>query len=185
MKIFKFTEDGEEGFTLIELMVVVLIIGILMAIAIPTFLGTQKSAQDRSAQSNLKAVLTAEIAFYDSHGVYAGPGSGSGTLGESDPEFASLLTSSAPNSSATTNPIYVVLAPASGQSAQAFCAFEFSSGGSVFGVEAVAVGTSMGNYFYADEASSATIPTSCDVPPSVGGSISTGLWTLNAQSAGF
>ncbi len=185
MKVFKFIDDGEEGFTLIELMVVVLIIGILMAIAIPTFLGAQKSAQDRSAQSNLKAVLTAEIAFYDSHGAYAGAGSGPGTLGESDPEFAPLLSATAPTSSAATNPIYVVLAAASGQSAQAFCAFEYSSGGSVYGVESVAIGGSMGNYFYADEASSATVPTSCSVPPSVGGSISAGIWSLNAQSAGF
>ncbi len=49
----------EEGFTLIELMVVILIIAILMAIAIPTFLGAQERAQDRGAQSNLRNALTA------------------------------------------------------------------------------------------------------------------------------
>ncbi len=57
-------EAGEEGFTLIELMVVVLIIAILMAIAIPTFLGTQKSAQDSQAQQNLQNSLTDAMAAY-------------------------------------------------------------------------------------------------------------------------
>ncbi|MDQ3575165.1 MAG: prepilin-type N-terminal cleavage/methylation domain-containing protein [Actinomycetota bacterium] len=51
--------DGEEGFTLIELMVVVLIIAILLAIAIPTFLGARARAQDRAAQSSLRNSLTA------------------------------------------------------------------------------------------------------------------------------
>ncbi len=51
--------DGEEGFTLIELMVVVLIIAILIAIAIPTFLGARNRAQDRAAQSSLRNGLTA------------------------------------------------------------------------------------------------------------------------------
>ena len=54
----------DKGFTLIELMVVVLIIAILIAIAIPTFLGMRKRAQDRAAQSNLRNGLTAAKAFY-------------------------------------------------------------------------------------------------------------------------
>jgi len=51
--------ENEEGFTLIELMVVVLIIAILIAIAIPTFLGAQDRARDRGAQSDLRNALTA------------------------------------------------------------------------------------------------------------------------------
>lgn len=54
----------DEGFTLIELMVVVLIIAILIAIAIPTFLGARERAQDRAAQSNLRNSLTAAKVFY-------------------------------------------------------------------------------------------------------------------------
>ena len=52
-------EANDEGFTLIELMVVVLIIAILIAIAIPTFIGAQNRARDRAAQSNLRNALTA------------------------------------------------------------------------------------------------------------------------------
>ena len=52
-------QESEEGFTLIELMVVVLIIAILIAIAIPTFLGAQNRARDRAAQSDLRNALSA------------------------------------------------------------------------------------------------------------------------------
>ena len=64
--------ENEEGFTLIELMVVVLIIAILLAIAIPTFLGAQNRAKDRGAQSNLRNSLTAaKTIATDTEGVFS------------------------------------------------------------------------------------------------------------------
>ena len=67
----------EEGFTLIELMVVVLIIAILIAIAIPTFLGAQNRARDRGAQSDLRNALTAaKVLATDHGGLYLDPSNG-------------------------------------------------------------------------------------------------------------
>ncbi|HEY5252723.1 MAG TPA: prepilin-type N-terminal cleavage/methylation domain-containing protein [Acidimicrobiales bacterium] len=77
---------AEAGFTLIELMVVLLIIAILLAIAIPTFLGVTSSANDRAAQSNLTNALTEATAQYQSSGQsYAGI---SALLNSSAPEYA-------------------------------------------------------------------------------------------------
>ena len=60
----------EEGFTLIELMVVVLIIAILIAIAIPTFLGARTRAQDRSAQSDIRNAFTASKTLFTDNDQY-------------------------------------------------------------------------------------------------------------------
>ncbi len=49
----------QEGFTLIELMIVILIIGILVGIAVPVFLSAQASAQKRTCESNRRTVISA------------------------------------------------------------------------------------------------------------------------------
>src|SRR3977135_587012 len=72
LELLRKRREDDEGFTLIELMVVVMIIAILIAIAIPTFLGARQRAQDRAAQSNVRNAFTAEKTFYTDGQAYTG-----------------------------------------------------------------------------------------------------------------
>ena len=63
---------GQKGFTLIELMIVVAIIGILAAIAIPNFLQYQMKSRQSEAKVNLNAIKTSEVAFQAEKGCYLG-----------------------------------------------------------------------------------------------------------------
>jgi type IV pilus assembly protein PilA len=63
--------DEEDGFTLIELMVVVMILAILLVMGLPTFLGVRGRFQDRAAQSDLRNVVLAARILYTDNATFA------------------------------------------------------------------------------------------------------------------
>ena len=63
--------EGADGFTLIEMMIVVVIIGILAMIALPQFTSVKGNAYDASAKSDLRNAMTAQEAYYSDNQAYA------------------------------------------------------------------------------------------------------------------
>lgn len=63
--------QSEKGFTLVEVMVVVLIIGILLSIGVPTFLGARSRAQDRAAQASLRTAQNTALIIYTDNADFA------------------------------------------------------------------------------------------------------------------
>ena len=88
------TRRLRKGFTLIELMIVVAIIGILAAIAIPNFIKFQARSKQSEAKANLKAMFTAEKAFFQEKDRFSSLVGEVGFAPERNNRYAYYLTSS-------------------------------------------------------------------------------------------
>ena len=130
----------DEGFTLIELMVVVLIIAVLVAIAIPSFIGFRNNAQDRDAQSAVRNALLAEKGYFTETGDF--------TTASADLQaYANISLSTSLNE----DDVQVLVGTDS------VCLLQASESGKVFGVwEGKTEGTVYGQF-----ADSTAAPTTC------------------------
>lgn len=87
---------GKKGFTLIELLIVIAIIGILAAIAIPTYMSYVNRSKDSEALTNLGAIFTSETAFNASNSMYLGGGYQDYTTNGSPTLSSSAITGTHP-----------------------------------------------------------------------------------------
>lgn len=79
LSVIRYPLSAKKGFTIVELMVVVIIIGILAALAIPRFEQAVENARVKEAESVLKSIRGAEKIFKAENGNYVGVDINSGS----------------------------------------------------------------------------------------------------------
>jgi prepilin-type N-terminal cleavage/methylation domain-containing protein len=82
-----------EGFSLVELLIVIAILGIISTIAIPILLSARTRAVDAKAISSLRAVVSAEYAYYTGHGEFGSLAQLATPVGGQPPFLDSRFTS--------------------------------------------------------------------------------------------
>jgi type IV pilus assembly protein PilA len=152
------SRSDEKGFTLIELMVVVLVIAILLAIAIPTFLGARGRGQDTVAKTSLRNAISS-----------AAGSTGSGVV--TFPDAAAMATEEPSltfTASASTGPKVVSV----GTSATAWGGAALSASGRCFAIRLDS----------ANVTTYAVLPAgSCTGSTALTAATSTGQWTISAS----
>lgn len=146
------TRRQEEGFSLIELMVVVLVIAVLLAVAIPTFLRARQVANDRAVQSNVRNALTATRIFYNESLEY------SATPADMVDVEPSLTWTTTPlDSTATDRTVYIAIYDVP-DTAQTVVVGGRTDEGRCFYIRDVMGGATAGTYYDADVEGNASCP---------------------------
>jgi type IV pilus assembly protein PilA len=145
---------ADDGFSLIELAVVVLIIAVLIAIGIPTFLGAKSRSQDAKAKSLLGQAVKAERTYHADKGVYTTDNT---ALRAEVSNQLTFVTGSAP--AAGSDQVQVTVGDLSGaatDTSQLVCLTAVSASGSYFTVRDMSKGANAGTWYLAGADSTCT-----------------------------
>ena len=113
-------KNNEKGFSLIELLVVVIIIAIVAAIAIPNLIASRKAANEASAIASMRSIHTAQTTYFSTTGLNVNYANGIDTL-------AGFLDSSLTGAAPSTKSGYTFNTVAT--TAQVYCATAAPVGG--------------------------------------------------------
>jgi type IV pilus assembly protein PilA len=138
-----------------------LIIAILIAIAIPTFLGARTRAQNRAVQANLRNALTVEKSYYTDALVYSSDVAATGPLELGEPSLTFVADGSM---TATAGNVYVSV-PATNTAVLG----TKSTSGTCYYLKDIATGSGAGTFYFQD--------TTCAAPSATAASVTAVRWT--------